>query len=181
MSVLLWRNENCSAESGMLRRMPLTIRPIRTEDDVAVAKLIRTVMPEFGAVGPGFAIMDPEVDHMTAAYPPPRAAYFVVVDEAGKVVGGGGFAPLEGGDAGTCELRKMYFLQETRGQGLGETLLRKCLDGARAAGFARCYLETLTGMTAAQKLYQKVGFERIVGSEGATGHSGCDRFYALKL
>ncbi|MFT3840416.1 MAG: GNAT family N-acetyltransferase [Myxococcaceae bacterium] len=160
--------------------MSLTIRPIRAEDDVAVAKLIRTVMPEFGAVGPGFAIMDPEVDHMSAAYPAPRAAYFVVTDDAGKVVGGGGFAPLEGGDGGTCELRKMYFLKEIRGQGMGEKMVRKCLDGARAAGFGRCYLETLTGMTAAMKLYEKLGFQKTC-AEGATGHSGCDRFYALKL
>ncbi len=161
--------------------MTPSIRPIRTEDDPAVAKLIRTVMPEFGAVGPGFAIMDPEVDHMTAAYPPPRARYWVVVDEAGAVVGGGGFAQLVGGDPGTCELRKMYFLPSARGQGVGEKLLRLCLAEAKQAGFTRCYLETLTGMDSAQKLYQKVGFERISCAEGATGHSSCDRFYALKL
>ena len=161
--------------------MALTIRPIRREDDAAVAKLIRTVMPEFGAVGPGFAIMDPEVDAMTAAYPAPRAAYYVVTDESGAVVGGGGFAQLVGGAEGTCELRKMYFLPSVRGQGMGEKLVRLCLDGARAAGFSRCYLETLTGMTAAQKLYEKLGFVKQSCAEGATGHSGCDRFYALKL
>ena len=97
----------------------LTFRPIRPEDDAAMAAVIRAVMPEFGADGPGFAIHDPEVDHMSAAYAGPGAAYFVVVDATGQVVGGAGVAPLEGGEPGVCELRKMYFLPAARGQGRG--------------------------------------------------------------
>src|SRR5574340_207378 len=44
------------------------IRPIEARDDAAVASIIRTVMPEFGADGPGFAIHDTEVGTMHAAY-----------------------------------------------------------------------------------------------------------------
>ncbi len=160
--------------------MALVIRPIRPSDDPAVARLIRTVMPQFGAAGPGFAINDPEVDAMSANYPPPRAEYFVVVNERDEVVGGGGFAPLLGGRPDTCELRKMYFLEAARGHGMGEKLLRLCLERAKAAGFTRCYLETLTGMDAAQALYKKLGFAPTC-AEGNTGHSGCDRFYARAL
>ena len=54
------------------------IRPIAPGDDAAMASVIRTVMPEFGAVGSGFAISDPEVDWMSRAYSEPRCAYFVV-------------------------------------------------------------------------------------------------------
>ena len=71
----------------------LTFRPIRPEDDAALAAIIRQVMPEFGADGPGFALHDPEVDHMAEAYGGPGAAYFVVVDEAGSLVGGGAWRP----------------------------------------------------------------------------------------
>ena len=83
----------------------MTFRPIQPQDDAAVAAIIRAVMPEFGADGPGFALHDPEVDHMSRAYAAPGAAYFVVVDEGGKAVGGGGIAALEGGEPGVCELR----------------------------------------------------------------------------
>ena len=38
--------------------MSFTIRPIEARDDDAVAAIIRAVMPEFGADGPGFAIHD---------------------------------------------------------------------------------------------------------------------------
>ena len=75
----------------------------------------------------------------------------------------------------------MYFLPALRGLGAGAAMMTRCLDAARAHGFGRCYLETLTGMDAAQKLYEKSGFERIPGPMGATGHFGCNRFYLRTL
>ena len=156
------------------------IRAIRHEDDVAMAAIIRAVMPEFGAGGAGFAIHDPEVDWMSRAYAAPRHAYFVLERE-GRVLGGAGVAPLAGGDDGTCELRKMYFLPEARGIGAGAAMMATCLDAARGSGFRRCYLETLTGMDGAMRLYERSGFRRIEAPMGDTGHGGCDRFYLLEL
>ena len=157
-----------------------TVRPIRAEDDAAVAAIIREVMTAFGASGPGFAIHDAEVDTMSRAYSAPGHAYFVVEAE-GRVLGGAGVAPLAGTNDGTCELRKMYFLPAARGRGMGRRLLERCLAEARALGYRRCYLETLTGMDAAQALYQKVGFVRIPSARGETGHHGCNRFYEREI
>ena len=159
--------------------MSFTIRPIEARDDDAVAAIIRAVMPEFGADGPGFAIHDAEVGAMYAAYAKPGRAYFVV-ELDGKVCGGGGVAPLDG-ETGVCELRKMYFLPELRGRGAGDALMHRCLDAASALGYRRCYLETLTGMDAAQRLYDKHGFKPICGAMGKTGHFSFDRFYLRDL
>jgi putative acetyltransferase len=156
------------------------IRPIVARDDAAMAAIIRTVMPEFGATGCGFAINDPEVDWMSRAYARPRSAYFVI-DEDGIVLGGGGVAPLEGGDADVCELRKMYFLPQARGRGAGAAMMARCLDAARGFGFRECYLETLSGMDAAMKLYERSGFGRIDAPRGDTGHGGCNTFYLRAL
>ncbi len=156
------------------------IRPIEPHDDAALGAIIRTVMPEFGATGDGFAINDPEVDWMHRAYAQPRSAYFVV-ERKGVIQGGGGIAPLEGGDADTCELRKMYFLGELRGLGAGAAVMARCLEAARGFGYKRCYLETLRGMDAAMRLYERTGFQRIDGPMGATGHGGCNTFYSLDL
>ncbi|MBL8297736.1 MAG: N-acetyltransferase [Rhodanobacteraceae bacterium] len=157
-----------------------TIRPINETDNPAIAAIIRAVMPEFGASGPGFAIHDAEVDTMAQAYAIPRAAYFVV-ERDGAVLGGGGVAALSGGDADTCELRKMYFLPALRGLGAGQTLIALCLATARDFGYRRCYLETLSGMDAAQALYLKNGFQRIAGPLGGTGHYSCDKYYLREL
>ena len=160
--------------------MDFNIRPIEPRDDAALAAIIRTVMPEFGAVGDGFAINDPEVDWMHRAYAQPRSVYFVV-ERNGLVLGGGGIAPLDGGDPDTCELRKMYFLGELRGLGAGAALMARCLDAARGFGFRHCYLETLRGMDAAMRLYERTGFRRLDAPMGATGHGGCNTFYRLDL
>ena len=156
------------------------VRLIEMRDEPAVAEVIRAVMPEFGADGTGFALHDPEVEHMCTAYSRPGAVYFVL-ERDGGVQGGGGIAPLEGGPEGVCELRKMYFLAQARGQGWGQRLLRTCLEAARELGYRRCYLETLTGMDSAQRLYARMGFHSVGSAMGCTGHDGCDRFYIIDL
>ncbi len=161
-------------------QQPFSIRPIEPRDDAAIAAIIRSVMPEFGAGGDGFAIHDAEVGAMHAAYTRPRCAYFVLEID-GKVVGGGGVAPLEHGEPDGCELRKMYFLPESRGRGAGRAMITRCLDTARELGFKRCYLETLTGMDAAQALYRKQGFTPLCAPMGSPAHHGCARWFTRTL
>lgn len=172
------------------RRSLYSIRPISARDRADVARLIRTVMPEYGAEGPGYAIMDAEVDDMFGAYHSKRSGYWVVTKEVPTwrpdqvrevVVGGGGFAELSGGDGKTAELRKMYFLLEARGLGLGQELLDLCIEGATKAGYDRMYLETLSNMKQAQALYERNGFSKLAKPAGSTGHDRCDRYYVRPL
>jgi len=156
------------------------VRLIKKEDNPAVASIIRTVMPEFGASGKGFAIHDKEVDDMFGTYTQPRSVYYVCEDN-GVVIGGGGVGPLVGGDPSVCELKKMYFKVEARGKGFGERVLKNCISFARQAGYKQCYLETFNTMTGAMKLYEKSGFRKIAGPQGNTGHFACDTFYLLDL
>ncbi|MGP1609696.1 MAG: hypothetical protein ACTS5G_03235, partial [Burkholderiales bacterium] len=60
-------------------------------------------------------------------------------------------------------------------------MIQRCLDAARGFSFQRCYLETLTGMDAAQTLYKRNGFTPLCAPLGGTGHFGCDRFFILDL
>ncbi|MGH8033619.1 MAG: GNAT family N-acetyltransferase, partial [Lysobacterales bacterium] len=113
-------------------------------------------------------------------YASPHSAFFVV-ERVGKVLGCGGFGPLAGGEAGVCELRKMYFDREIRGTGLGSQLLGAILDSARNTGYTLCYLETLENMQRARRLYEKHGFKAIEHAMGNTGHSSCNRFMTLDL
>lgn len=158
----------------------MMVRKIVPADSPAMARIIRTVMPEFGAGGAGFAIHDREVDDMYRAYQSPGATYFVC-EVDGEIVGGGGVAQLQGGDSDTCELKKMYFLPQARGKGSGQAVLTRCLEAAKDLGYAFCYLETFNTMHQAMKLYERNGFEKIAGPLGNTGHFACDIFYRRKL
>ncbi len=154
------------------------LRQIQPADNQQVAKIIRTVMTEFGCVGEGYSILDPEVDNMFEAYKHPRATFFIVARiGSGEVLGCGGIGPLVGGDEDVCELKKMYFFPELRGHGLGQKMVATCLEKAKELGYRRCYLETVDRMVQANRLYQKMGFEKICNPMGATGHCGCDTWY----
>lgn len=153
-----------------------SIRPIRKEDNAAVAAIIRQVLTEFGCTSPGFAIHDPEVNAMFETYQAPKSAYFVI-EHHGKIIGGGGVAPLKGGDKDTCELQKFYFLPEHRGQGYGWQLVTICLQSALAHGFKRCYVETMDNMGAAGTIYMRAGFKPIGKPLGNTGHYACNRWF----
>lgn len=145
-----------------------TVRAIEAADNSAIRNIIRTVMPEFGASGQGFAIHDAEVEDMYSAYSQKRHAYFVY-EEEGKILGGGGIGPLKGGDTDTCELKKMYFLSEGRGKGLGQKVLTACLEAARNQGYKTCYLETFNTMNQAMKLYERNGFKKLAARAAVPG------------
>jgi len=161
-------------------RSGIQIRAIQNSDELAVADIIKTSMTEFGAVGPGYSIIDDEVNAMFEAYSQKRWAYWVA-DRKGEVVGGAGIAPLKDGDPDTCELKKMYFKTEARGKGLGDMMIRLCLEKARELQFKKCYLETLKRMTAANKLYEKHGFQKLPKPLGHTGHYKTDNWYLKVL
>jgi putative acetyltransferase len=160
----------------------LRLRPIDAADEAAIASTIRAVMTDFGCVGAGYSIEDAEVGAMARAYAAAGSEYWVV-ERAGVVLGGGGFAALKGwsGAPATCELRKMYFRHVIRGLGAGRALLELLLGRMRTAGYARCYLETVERMHAARRLYESCGFEPLPGPLGSTGHTSCDRHYARAL
>lgn len=152
--------------------MEISIRKIEQKDNAEVASLIRNVLIEHNVPKVGTAYADAALDCMYETYSAANAQYFVV-EKDGKLIGGAGIAPLESGPSDTCELQKMYFLPEARGTGMGSAMMEQCLAFAKEAGFARCYLETMPYMEAAQKLYRKSGFEYLDAPMGDTGHSSC--------
>ncbi len=158
----------------------MLIREIQQKDNASIAKVIRDIFHELDAPKVGTAYADPILDTLYKVYQEPRSIYYVVELE-GKVVGGCGVAPLENAEVSVCELQKMYFAPEIRGTGFAEKIIEKCLEFARNQDFNLCYLETLSFMTAAQKLYKRMGFENIDGPMGNTGHSSCEVWMTKKI
>ena len=92
----------------------------------------------------------------------------------GQLVGGGGIFPSAGMPPFTCELVKMYLLQNARGVGLGKLMIEKCLAFAKESGYKQIYLETMPELKQALKTYAKFGFRYIDKPLGNTGHFGCE-------
>ena len=161
-------------------QLAYSIRPIQAEDSPVVAHIIRQVMAEFDTVGEGYSSEDREIDDMYSAYDSPRHVFYVI-EKDGRILGCGGIGSLPGEEQDICELKKMYFLPELRGMGLGKKLVLQCLDDARRLGYRSCYLETVDRMWQANRLYQQMGFKKLESRCGDTGHCSCDAYYALML
>lgn len=158
----------------------MLFREIQQKDNESIAKVIRDIFHELDAPKVGTAYADPILDTLYEVYQAPRSVYYVV-ELDGKVLGGCGVAPLENAEFSVCELQKMYFAPEIRGTGYAEKIINQCLEFASQQGFEICYLETLSFMTIAQKLYKRMGFEHIEGPMGNTGHNSCEIWMTKKL
>ena len=158
------------------------IRPIRAGDDAVMAEIVRTSLRATGLDVPGTAYFDPELDRLSAHYGarPDRRRYLVACDPAtGRILGGAGVGELEGAE-GQAELQKLYVAEGARRRGLGGRLVRAVVRAARGLGYRELYLETHSGLAAAARLYERLGFRRCERA-AATAHTAMDRFYLLGL
>lgn len=159
--------------------MNYIVREIEEKDNKEVENVIRTCLIEFGANHEGTAWADPNLGRFSEIYNTTGNKYWVAEDENGKICGGVGIGNLEGTD-GICELQKMYCLPEARGTGISHKLIEIALEYAKKY-YKKCYLETLENMVAAQKFYEKYGFERIYEPVVQTEHFACDVRYIKEL
>lgn len=153
------------------------IRIIEAKDNKAIENVIRSCLIEYGANHEGTAWADPDLGCFSEIYNSEGNCYWVAEDEQGKIVGGVGIGKLT---ETICELQKMYCLPEARGTGLSHHLIDKALHYAKKY-YAKCYLETLDNMIAAQRFYEKSGFYRVYEPVVKTAHFSCDVRYLKEL
>ncbi|MEU9447926.1 GNAT family N-acetyltransferase [Streptomyces sp. NPDC048277] len=94
------------------------------------------------------------------------AAEVLVAVAAGRLLGGVTFVGRPGPMAdiaapGEAEMRMLAVAGAARGRGAGESLVRACVDRARATdGCVRIVLSTQRTMRAAHRIYERLGFVR---------------------
>ncbi|PWU04187.1 MAG: GNAT family N-acetyltransferase [Bacteroidetes bacterium] len=150
----------------------INVRTIEPADDVALAKIIRDTLAEFGANHAGTVYYDETTDHLYDLFRTEKSIYYVATLN-GKIIGGAGIFPSPGLDSNTCELVKMYLLPEARGKGVGKYLIESCCEFAKKTGFKYVYLESMPELKKAVSLYERLGFKSLNHPLGNTGHFGC--------
>ncbi len=158
----------------------ISIRFIEPADNAALASIIRDSLSEFGANKPGTVFFDPTTDALHQLFQQP-GSFYLVAEEAGKLLGGAGIFPSAGLPEAVCELVKMYLHKTARGKGLGRLLINECLEKAAALGYKKVYLETMPELGKAVSVYEKFGFSYLPGPMGNTGHFGCDVWMIKEL
>jgi putative acetyltransferase len=158
----------------------MIIREIKPEDNIQIEAIITTCFDEFALPKAGSSLEDDDVKKMHHGFQANSAAYFVV-EENGKVLGGGGVKQLKGAQRNICELQKMYFHPDARGKGYGRKLFNKCIQAAKDLGYKSCYLESASQLESAIKLYTMNGFKHLEKPMGNTGHTICGVYMIKEL
>ncbi len=156
------------------------IRPIQAVDNAEIARIIKSVLTEFGANKPGTVFTDPTTDQLFELFQTPNSSYFIAL-ENDKMIGGCGIFPTKGLPAGCVELVKLYITAEWRGKGIGYQLMEKCIAHAQALNFKEIYLETLPELHIAVGLYENMGFQYLEQPYGDSGHFACDLWLSKKI
>jgi ribosomal protein S18 acetylase RimI-like enzyme len=139
----------------------LSVQPARPEDFAAIAELTVAVYVNGGLASPDYASELADVAGRVS-----RADLLVVRDPAGRVLGSvalvlqGDFGNVTASDD-EAAFRMLVVDPAAQGRGIGELLVVTCLDRARAAGKRRMVLSTDPLMTAAHRLYRRLGFTRL--------------------
>ena len=160
--------------------MNIDVISITAGFDSEVCNIIKQVGAEFGAVGEGFGPSDAEVLNMSRFYHDGVNSLYLIALVDGKLVGGCGIAPFNNSKT-ICELKKLFLLPDGRKLGLGKKLSIQCLEYAKTKGFKECYLDTLSSMQDAVRLYEGLGFTHLEMPLVGTLHGKCDIWMLKQL
>jgi len=153
--------------------MAPVIRKVSERDSVQLASMIRTVFVEHNAPKSGTVYSDPTTDDLFALFKR-ESAILWVAELNGRIAGCCGIYPTEGLPTGCAELVKFYLPKETRGLGIGRTLMEKSIQSAKAMGYFSIYIESLPEFSKAVGIYEKQGFKMLQNPLGNSGHTGCN-------
>lgn len=138
----------------------MLIRDVRPDEYAAVGDLVVEV---YRSIIPG---LDDYADELRDVAGRIGAGVLVwVAEDDGALAGTVSYVPRSGPyaefeDHRASGIRMLAVLPEFQGRGIGEALVRACLERARADGRERVYLHTTPWMVTAQRLYRRIGFVR---------------------
>jgi ribosomal protein S18 acetylase RimI-like enzyme len=142
------------------------VREVTPEEYEEAGAVTALAYREF--VQPGEGAWERYLDHIADVATRAPATQVLVAVEDGRLLGS---ATLELGGriddddpplaADEAHIRMLGVHPDVRRRGVARALMDSCLERARAAGRTRITLHTTHRMTAAQAMYERMGFERL--------------------
>ena len=129
-----------------------------SRDDIDAARRLFEEYASSLDIDLGFQDIASELEGLPGEYVPPAGALFLAID-GDEAVGCVALRPLE--PPRVAEIKRLYVVPAARDRGLGMRLSEAAVGVARAAGYERVRLDTLSSMRAAQRLYGRLGFHDI--------------------
>jgi GNAT superfamily N-acetyltransferase len=155
--------------------MTFVVRLAEDPADVAEVRRLVHAHADARSTTPGVERMRADADGLPGVYVAPRGALWIATSGSSGI----GCVALRPFDARTAEVKRMFVDPEWRGRGVARALMEAVIGGARTRGYDTLRLGTLHDMTAAQALYQSLGFAPI--DRYRPDELSGTRFYGLSL
>ncbi len=132
----------------------IVIRTATNRDTGRIIALVFGVLREYGLPS-DLDSKDADLKDIEGNYIRSGGVFEVIEDKEGNLLGTYGLHRL---NDTTCELRKMYFVPQIRGRGLGRRVLERAVGHARQLNYRKIVLETNNVLKEAIRLYTRFGF-----------------------
>lgn len=135
--------------------MPLSIIPASTPAHYEIARTLFREYQDSLNIDLCFQGFEEELAGLPGKYAPPRGTLLLAFTETTPA----GVIAMRPIADNTCEMKRLYVRPLARGHNLGCQLIDRLLGEARAAGYKKMRLDSLTGlMDRAIALYRSYGF-----------------------
>jgi ribosomal protein S18 acetylase RimI-like enzyme len=149
--------------AAMSDALPFAVRRASPADYPAVGEITVRAYVDDGHLPPGIAYVEVLAD---AESRDREAELWVALEEGtDRVLGsvtfaqpGSDYSEVAGPDEG--EFRMLAVAHEARGRGVGEALVRRCVERARELGLGGLVMSTQPSMVRAHRVYERLGFVR---------------------
>jgi len=135
--------------------VPVTVSIATPDDADELTAAFERLVPQLSKSNP-----PPAQESVAEILAAPATDQFVARDEAGAIVGVATLATFRIPTGVRAWIEDVITDEAARGQGVGEQLTRAMLDRARELGCTTVDLTSRPSREAANRLYQRVGFER---------------------
>ena len=135
----------------------MEIVPAQSDSDLLAARNLFVEYAENLGVDLCFQGFQEELDGLPGAYSAPDGRLLLAID-GDRAVGCVAIRKLEDG---ICEMKRLYVRSAYRGQRLGRRLAEVVIAEARAIGYGKMRLDSLTSLEEAAGLYRSLGFVEI--------------------
>jgi len=144
---------------------PVSVRPARASELGVVAALFAPALEPYRGAGSDW-LLDAYLAALVDVRPRFVEAEVLVAARDGRVLGTiafyadvrrEGWSNLPDGWTG---FRALAVLPEARGSGVGRALVQRCVERTREVGAATLGIHTISALTDAVRLYERVGFVR---------------------
>ena len=132
------------------------IRQAASAEDIEHARGLFREYAAWLGVDLSFQGFDEELRTLPGKYAPPTGALLIAQDGQGRALACVALRAL--GDAGRCEMKRLYVAPPGRGLGLGRAMAEAICAEAARLGYREICLDTLPTMADAQALYARMGF-----------------------